>query len=235
MPAWTGDFPLAEGLVVLGFILMVAFEQAFASPCNTIDQLGNKNAQSNTIGVHCHHTSSCPPPETQTPNVTESSTLLPLKKEIGGFDTITEQDRYKMYMLEVSISVHSVLVGLPVTSSSSNTLVWALLFHQLFEGMSLGLAALTIGLDVKGFVKLSLLFGSAISLGVILGYVGLSSGYWQGYTNSVAAGIVLFVAFEFYHKDFGHGGENENAKTRFFKFVSFVLGASLMAILAIWA
>jgi len=80
-----------------------------------------------------------------------------------------------------------------------------------------------------------MLFGSSISIGIVSGYYasGLSEGGWQGFTNSIAAGIVLFVAFEFYQKDFGHDGMASGAKVG--KLISFLTGATLLAVLSIWA
>ena len=99
----------------------------------------------------------------------------------------------------------------------------------------MGLAGLTIDLDRKGFFKLATLFGTSISVGVLLGFSasGLTSGTWQAYTNSLAAGIVLFVAVEFYNKDFGHGEEN-NGGGKVGKLTALFLGAIVMGSMAIW-
>jgi len=130
--------------MVLGFVLMVCFEQIFACPCDVIVA----GCDDKVIG-HCHHSSSCPPPEvTYGTNGTknEKSTLLLLSSDEVDESSPSARELYKMYMLEVSIAVHSILVGLPVTATSCNTLIMALGFHQLFEGMSLGLAGLSVGM-----------------------------------------------------------------------------------------
>ncbi|GMH80435.1 hypothetical protein TL16_g08546 [Triparma laevis f. inornata] len=234
MPAWAGDFPLAEGLAVLGFVIMVCIEQIFACPACAVEDALKNQAKDKKDHSHCHHSTSCPPPE-----LTESTTLLPTTTSpptsSSSSNTPSAEDLYKMYMLEMSIAVHSILVGLPLAASSADSLVWALGLHQLFEGMSLGLAGLGINLDVKGFVKLAALFGASISAGMLAGYcvTGLAEGTWQAYTNSLAAGIVLYVAVEFYEKDFGHHANKHEGKAG--KLCTFILGTSVMAIMAIWA
>ncbi|GMH50025.1 hypothetical protein TrVE_jg2359 [Triparma verrucosa] len=251
MPKWAGELPLAESLVVAGFLIMVLIEQSFC-PVAKMEKMGSfieiaGSVAGEECGGHCHHSSACNPPEVTRATPTEKSTLLPLSSSTStepktnpsihthSRTTPTPEELYKMYMLELSIAVHSVLVGLPVTASSSQSLVWALGFHQIFEGMSLGLAGLTIDLDRKGFFKLATLFGTSISVGVLLGFSasGLTSGTWQAYTNSLAAGIVLFVAVEFYNKDFGHG-EESNGGGKVGKITALFMGAIIMGSMAIW-
>eukprot|EP00519_Triparma_laevis_P004266 CAMPEP_0182512058 /NCGR_PEP_ID=MMETSP1321-20130603/31520_1 /TAXON_ID=91990 /ORGANISM="Bolidomonas sp., Strain RCC1657" /LENGTH=305 /DNA_ID=CAMNT_0024718807 /DNA_START=14 /DNA_END=931 /DNA_ORIENTATION=+ len=241
MPSWMGDFPLAEGLTVLGFAIMVIVEQVFACPSCEIEAAitQDNKSKSSCSNTHCHHSESCPPPELTESNSYgaleggEKATLLPLLKTTPG--ATTPEELYKMYMLELSIAVHSILVGLPLATSNSDSLVWALGFHQLFEGMSLGLAGLGVDLDLKGFVKLALLFGSSISAGIMAGYFvsELAEGTWQAYTNSLAAGIVLYVAVEFYEKDFGHHVNKHEGKAA--KLCTFFFGITTMAVMAIWA
>ncbi|GMH74692.1 hypothetical protein TrLO_g1947 [Triparma laevis f. longispina] len=239
MPKLLGELPLAESLVVVGFLLMVCVEQCFC-PVEKMEKMGSfveerSNSGHSGCDSHCHHSN----PEVttksynQSTTLTESSTLLPTTTTAS--PQPTPEALYKMYILELSIAIHSVLVGLPVTASSSQSLVWALGFHQLFEGMSLGLAGMSIDLDRKGFFKLAILFGTSISLGVLLGYTatGLTSGTWQAYTNSLAAGIVLFVAVEFYNKDFGHGSDHGHGG-KLGKIFALFLGAFIMGGMAIW-
>jgi zinc transporter ZupT len=241
LPHWAGDFPLVEGLAVLGFVLMVAFDEIFSSPCEQLDTLIAAPSLLPTAQApggfkqHCHHSPSCPDPES-TPLPTSSTPLLnSAPSPTSTFSTS------RLYMLEFSISLHSILVGLPVTSSSSPSLLYALCFHQLFEGTSLGLAFLSSpGRPPSKLLNLSLLFGGSISVGVTLGYYFTAiSPTLTAYTNSLAAGIVLFVAFEFYQKDFGHSHthphlEQDKGREKG-KFASFVVGVAALAAVAIWA
>ncbi|GMH69443.1 hypothetical protein TrST_g11091 [Triparma strigata] len=246
MPQWLGNFPLAEGLCVLGFLVMVVVEQVFACPSCEIEACTTQDCKA--PDNNCHHSASQHSPEftgysSTAPQPGENATLLPMHEQkqttssssSSSSSSISPEALYKMYMLEISIAVHSILVGLPLSASSSDSLVWALGFHQLFEGMSLGLAGLGIKLDLNGFVKLGVLFGLSISSGVMAGYFvsSLAEGTWQAYTNSLAAGIVLYVAIEFYEKDFGHHTNKHEGKAE--KLSAFFLGIAVMAVMAIWA
>ena len=97
MPAWAGEFPLANGLVILGFLLMVGIEQIFACPSSDAFL----------------HSSSCATSPSTFAN--EKSALLPTQAHPHppSSSPPCEENVYKLYMLEISIAVHSVFIGEP--------------------------------------------------------------------------------------------------------------------------
>tara|TARA_B110000971_G_C19857941_1_gene430241 strand:+ start:425 stop:730 length:306 start_codon:yes stop_codon:yes gene_type:complete len=100
--------------------------------------------------------------------------------------------------------------------------------------MSIGLAGKSINLPMRSFCKIAALFGGSISLGVLIGASSklLTKGILPAYVNSLTTGILLFVAIEFYQKDFGH--ENNHEGGHFSKFFGLSLGAATMSAMSIW-
>ena len=147
--------------------------------------------------------------------------------------------------------LHAVLigVGLGVTVDSraeALALLIALSFHQLLEGVSLGavVAAARFGLAKAAFMlccyAVTTPMGVAIGIAVAAGYDHASptSLAVQGTLNGVSAGMLLYIALiqqlseEFSRKDLGGRAA---LPLRLALYGSVLLGAGLMAMLAVWA
>jgi len=239
---------------VLGFILMVIIESLLPCPHQvhiavqshaSVSSSLNPNKQKGGYGDgKCRSLSCDSTDKTQSDNPTESTSLLPTRSgdpedDLRGPPRLKRsltQELYKLHVLEFSIALHSVLIGLPVTSKSNNALLAALGIHQYFEGVSLGLAGVSAGMRKTEFRKLAALFSCSISVGVAIGYMagpgGGKGGAVTGVANCVAAGILLFVAVEFYVQDFGELGHGGGSKIG--KIASLTVGATLMGAVAIW-
>jgi len=167
--------------------------------------------------------------------------------------------RYKAYLMELAIAVHSVLVGLGlgiITKSSGAviTLGIALCFHQLFEGIALGMVGAKAGLKGHGVVVMVLMFVVSCPLGIVLG-ISLQSGLDEkapmtnwilGGLNALAAGTLLEIGcVELLPETFGHNDDNEGCKDENEERVSYGMeaarlfwltaGGGVMVFLAIWA
>lgn len=169
--------------------------------------------------------------------------------------------RFKAYLMELAIAVHSVLVGLAlgiITESSGAviTLGIALCFHQLFEGVALGMVGANAGLKGHGVIVMIIMFVGSCPLGVVLGiylesYLDLkaaSTNWILGSLNALAAGTLLEIGFvELLPEAFGHGGEKSSSKdekeerrsisfgTEIARLFCLIAGGSVMVTLAIWA
>lgn len=159
--------------------------------------------------------------------------------------------RFMLVVMECSIMVHSVLVGLALGVLRTNvevlTLGAALLFHQFFEGLALGGVAVRLGLGFKEAWHIFLSFTLSCSFGVVLGTL-LSDMYdeddprqaWVlGMMNALAAGTLLHIGLvELLPQSFSdtvkpHAGFKKPHPVA--QLLALTAGCSVMAVLAIWA
>merc|ERR1712241_1041374 len=124
--------------------------------------------------------------------------------------------RFTVYMMEGSIMIHSVLVGLALGGLHKNSSVLslgvALLFHQFFEGLALGAVAVKSSFSFKSSWHLFLTFTLSCPLGVVWGIFFSShfdsedhrTAWTLGALNAVAAGTLLHAGLvELLPEDFG--------------------------------
>ncbi|KNA24061.1 hypothetical protein SOVF_019170, partial [Spinacia oleracea] len=158
--------------------------------------------------------------------------------------------RYKVtsQVLEMGIVVHSVIIGISMgTSQSLDTikpLMAALCFHQFFEGVGLGGCIVQAAFKSSSTLCMSVFFSLTTPVGIAVG-IGINSIYndssptaliVQGLLNSVAAGILIYMALvDLLAQDFMSPKVQNNTKLFFGANLTLLLGAGFMAILAIWA
>jgi len=167
--------------------------------------------------------------------------------------------RYKAYLMELAIAVHSVLVGLGIgiitkSSSAVITLGIALCFHQLFEGVALGMVGVNAGLKGHGVLIMILMFVASCPLGIVLGIHVESSldkqaattSWMLGSLNALAAGTLLEIGLvELLPESFGHSDASQCRKDdseegssyckEFARLFWLSAGGGVMVFLAIWA
>ncbi|KAK9154814.1 hypothetical protein Sjap_002294 [Stephania japonica] len=151
-------------------------------------------------------------------------------------------------VLELGIVVHSVVIGLSLGASDNTctikSLVAALCFHQMFEGMGLG------GCILQGefsFVKKALMaffFSVTTPLGIAVG-IGLSNIYKEnspsslaivGVLNASSAGLLIYMALvDLLSAEFMGPKLQNNMKLQLKCYVAVLLGAGGMSVMAIWA
>lgn len=156
--------------------------------------------------------------------------------------------RLVVYMMEASILVHSVLVGVALgvlqNRVSILSLGAALLFHQFFEGLALGAVAVKSEFSFKSSWHLFLTFTLSCPTGAALGIVyadqydpkDYRTAWTLGIMNAVAAGTLLHIGLvELLPQDFAHtqyGGRKPHPLARL---LALFVGGAIMAVLALWA
>ncbi|KAJ3238058.1 hypothetical protein HDU78_003753 [Chytriomyces hyalinus] len=152
-------------------------------------------------------------------------------------------------ILECGIMFHSLIIGvtLGVTPDDSfTTLLIAVAFHQLFEGMALGVLIGTLSMSLTSKRLLCLMYPLTTPLGVAIG-ITLRHSYnenatsmilVQGIFNSLSAGILFYNTYtELMSEEVSHSAHLRGFTTGFKAacFAAMYFGAASMAILAIWA
>ncbi|KAJ3255413.1 hypothetical protein HDU77_003704 [Chytriomyces hyalinus] len=152
-------------------------------------------------------------------------------------------------ILECGILFHSLIIGvtLGVTPDDSfTTLLVAVAFHQLFEGMALGVLIGKLSMSLTSKRLLCLMYPLTTPLGLAIGIAvrhsynenGTQMILVQGIFNSLSAGILFYNTYtELMSEEISHS-KHFRGFTVGFKtacFLAMYLGASAMAIIAIWA
>jgi zinc transporter ZupT len=192
------------------------------------------------LEVHCHHD-------------------LALTKRLMSGDSV--RDIVMVYALELSIAIHSIIIGVDIGLLSHRsdmvtllTLIVAISFHQYIEGFSVGVSVLAasdtitreggvslVGTDRK-VLMFVLIFSTTVPLGILIGI--LSSGNEEtesgvmakGCANALAAGSLLYISLaEMIGPDFSRAHLRTRPMLRLAMLGSLTAGVLFTAVLAIWA
>lgn len=156
------------------------------------------------------------------------------------------------HLLEISIVVHSLIIGLNLGTSETladiTSLIIVLCFHQFFEGLALGsfLADLKDAASLRAKFTMAIIFSLAVPAGCWIG-IGVASAYdaesytaaWvNGALNGLTGGMLLYTALitfmaEEFSRDDLSGKAGRAVKRNMYAVM--VFGASAMALLGIWA
>ncbi|CAN8259583.1 unnamed protein product [Cochlearia groenlandica] len=153
-------------------------------------------------------------------------------------------------VLEIGIVVHSVIIGISLGASQSvetvKPLMAALSFHQFFEGLGLGGCISLAELQSKSTVIMAAFFSVTAPVGIGIG-MGMSSGLGyskeskeaimvEGMLNAASAGILIYMSLvDLLAADFANPRLQSNLWLHLAAFLSLLLGAGSMSLLAIWA
>jgi solute carrier family 39 (zinc transporter), member 1/2/3 len=154
-------------------------------------------------------------------------------------------------LVEVSLSVHSVLVGLALGVSDGSTLVAllvALVFHQFLEGVALGCRLAEGNLGRCNEVIFGSIFSISAPIGIIIGislYTTLNTNgeaflLASGILDGIAGGLLLYNGFVLLLTDFPRDlkkhclGARRTAKI-FGMFASLWTAALVMSLIGAWA
>ncbi|ESL07632.1 cation transporter [Trypanosoma rangeli SC58] len=157
-------------------------------------------------------------------------------------------------LMEFGLASHSVFLGLSVGIASDTqmrTLLIALSFHQLLEGVALGSRLVEASMSVLVEVAMTLIFSFSVPLGIAIGIItvagtntsmtGPAFVTLQGVVNALGGGMLLYIAFSMIFNDFpadmrsiagptaAHAGWKRCAM-----FAAFWGGTGAMAVLANW-
>lgn len=154
----------------------------------------------------------------------------------------------KAIVMDASIAVHSVIIGIALgintSYSSIATLTVAYVFHQGFEGIGLGVAIACSGLTRLQKALLALIFCFTTPIGIAVG-AGISSTYNEnaagnlyarGILNALASGNLIYVALvEMMVDDLNDPAVKDRPLFKAGMLFAVALGAAALAIIAIWA
>jgi zinc transporter 1/2/3 len=152
-------------------------------------------------------------------------------------------------IFEAGVIFHSVIVGLDLgvtTGTEFKTLLTALCFHQFFEGVAIGSAALGSIQSRSKLFMVNVAFAITTPIGQVIG-IGIRNSYssesttalWvQGVFDCVAGGILLYtglVELLTYNMTTNQKFLSRSASQRFTLYACLWSGAGLMALIGRWA
>jgi solute carrier family 39 (zinc transporter), member 1/2/3 len=161
----------------------------------------------------------------------------------------------KAYMMELSVAIHSIIIGVDLGSQSGvdnlpvlQALMIAISFHQFFEGLGLGatLQEAKVQLGQMKLIVFAISFALTVSIGIVIGIcLTLNEGeaastdqanYATGCLNALAAGILIYVSLvEMAAEDFQAASIARKTALKAKMMFALMLGSLFMAILALWA
>eukprot|EP00850_Spirogloea_muscicola_P005048 SM000022S07262 [mRNA] locus=s22:862725:864480:- [translate_table: standard] len=150
--------------------------------------------------------------------------------------------------LEAGIIFHSVFVGLTLGTNTDigyvRGLMFALLFHQGFEGLALGAAFCKAGYNKRKYAIMGLLFALSTPVGIAIG-ISVSINYnendpsvlgTQGSFNAVAGGILIYNGLaDLIIPTFSDEDRPASNAVVSLGFVAMFAGAACMSLIAKWA
>lgn len=170
--------------------------------------------------------------------------------EVQFYETIRtshlQKSLVKGILLEVSVAIHSIIIGFDLGSLDSQAtleiLMVAFAFHQFFEGISLGTALSETHLPSWVKFLFALNFALTFPLGVIIGMLASSSAdtstveIIQGCANGIASGSLIYTALvEMISEDFAEESLLSRWHVKGQMMLAVAFGVAGMAILAVWA
>ncbi|CAG8552849.1 15353_t:CDS:2, partial [Acaulospora morrowiae] len=150
-------------------------------------------------------------------------------------------------ILEAGICFHSLIIGMALSVEDGSTfvsLLIALIFHQMFEGLGLGSRIAELGYNEGSYKPwlMSLAYGTTTPLGIAIGLIirrtydkgSETALIVQGVLDSISAGILLYAALvELVANDFIYDPkfrQSSNSK-QVSAFICLIVGAGVMALI----
>jgi solute carrier family 39 (zinc transporter), member 1/2/3 len=250
--------PLGYTLATVGAIVVLGFEQIAVTMISRIGTGSETDADSVLKNMNDIESNSSEIP--QVLDVVESHSSTKPCDHSHAFNMITGTSSLsvivKAYMMEISVAIHSVIIGVALGSmageeniQSLQALLIAICFHQFFEGLGLGtvIAAARLHFGTAKIALFALIFALTVPVGVIIGIFiindqtleegpTVSQQYTEGCLNSLAAGIMIYVALvEMIAEDFQSSAIRNNITLKIKMYCALVVGNLFLAVLAIWA
>jgi len=225
------------------------------APTAAIVELADKKNSSN----HKHDSSSVDRDHSHIDDHDHDHDLGLAQKLMQSGDSV--RDMVMVYALELSIAIHSIIIGVDIGLLSRSgemvtliTLVVAICFHQYIEGFSIGVSILAASdtLTREGGVSLIntdkrilmfvLIFSTTAPLGILIGILTSTNQETtadyaaKGCANALAAGSLMYIALaEMIGVDFNRPHLKDKPMLRLAMLGSLFVGVLFTAILAIWA
>jgi len=162
---------------------------------------------------------------------------------------LTSNKQIVSYLLEIGISLHSILIGFAFGTNFDNDinfLLIALMIHQFFEGIALS----TIFIEAKfknllAPILMVIFYSITMPLGGIGGLIVYGVNHTntttmtciQGILDSLAAGLLIYDSLVniLSHHTSSSQWDKMNKMSKYTQLVSFYLGCIAMALIGIWA
>eukprot|EP00931_Biecheleriopsis_adriatica_P084195 TRINITY_DN5793_c0_g1_i1.p1 TRINITY_DN5793_c0_g1~~TRINITY_DN5793_c0_g1_i1.p1 ORF type:complete len:337 (+),score=59.58 TRINITY_DN5793_c0_g1_i1:59-1012(+) len=236
------DYPVAAAGALAGIFLMVAIKEMGVMAMDYLRQEGSFQDSRD-----CHLEEGLLKGDEHLIGHTHT---LP-SVELGRIDLADKPlQRFIVYMMEMSVMVHSVLVGVALGVLQKRVAILslgaAILFHQFFEGLALGAVAVKSEFSFASSWHLFLTFTLSCPLGGVLG-IFLANSYdptdfrtaWTlGMLNAIAAGTLLHIGLvellpeDFREEKHQHHRQQPHPLARL---LALMIGGTIMAVLAVWA
>ncbi|KAI9335954.1 Zinc/iron permease [Obelidium mucronatum] len=183
------------------------------------------------------------------PDKSESNMTIPIAHGHNGHHPQERNSELGIILLECGIVFHSLIIGitLGVTPDDTfTTIMIAICFHQMFEGMALGILIGNLNISIFAKRIMCLMYPLTTPLGITIG-VGVRNFYnandggfvvAQGICDSLSAGILIYNTYtELMNGEVNHSGHFINFSPVFKGccFLAMYLGAATMAVIALWA
>lgn len=156
--------------------------------------------------------------------------------------------------MEFGVTLHSVFVGLALgvtEDKEAKTLIIALVFHQMFEGLATGarLADAEFHVTVEMVMAMIFSFSAPIGIAIGTGVVSASKSALSGTNyvmvqaifNSICGGILVYLAFSLMLVDFPNDIRRHCSRQQKFHvikriglFAGLWIGAGVMALIGKW-
>lgn len=249
------DYPaLGFTLATVGVIIVLGFEQIALmligcinteEKLSTSDKFGCTSAQQELEVVEANRAKDA---TCEHSHASHSVNVLTGTHSLSGI--------VKAYMMEISVAIHSIIIGIALGSMAGEEsvgelvpLLVAICFHQFFEGIGLGsvVESARVELGRAKIIIFSLTFALTVPIGVVVGILittdqALEEGptetqtYTTGCLNSLAGGIMIYVALvEMIAEDFQQAAIANNIGLKVKMFTALSIGTLSMAIIALWA
>lgn len=149
---------------------------------------------------------------------------------------------------EASVAVHSVLIGLALGTTGKGefpSLLIAIVFHQLLEGLAMGVIAVRTHLNNTWIILLALFYSLTTPIGIAIG-IGVrksmnpnsqASLMTQGILDAIAAGLLIYVALGDHInaiKCYGPWLKTQSWRVMALCMTAFLTGGGIISLLGAW-
>lgn len=263
------DYPISNLLTGVGIVIVLTLQQITIA-------LSSKSKHDNSEDVHDHnhdhHYDSVQDPliATEKPPYDTMRNLRSPSQEVS-MHTITAvihdhdhgvaafqdvmnaktlKDLINAYALEISTTVHSLVIGFNLGLMDSDdsggiiTLMTALAFHQFVEGIGMGsvIHSSRRQLGEGKLITFVVIFSFTISIGVLIGIIASAQDETdtqviiEGSITGIAAGSLMYIALtELVSSYFNDPAYEHQQCLKGSMLMCFALGIAIMAMIGVWA
>lgn len=247
------EYPLTGFIAGLSCICIMALEnyvnKLFHEYNVSNDDNNEHNDASNDIELHITNTDTQQIPNTELSDNNDEEhgghTHCHTINALYEHHNMHLKDIITVYILELGIAVHSIVLGISLgvfdETDTFTSLFVAILVHQLFEGIALGMSIVKANITtIYDTIPHVMIFTLVTPIGVIIGYF-INDSYAssttfdsvQGVLSACAAGVLIYMALiHMIVEDFTNHHFTNMQKNIMLLFI--LLGYGVMCALALW-